>query len=228
MTEAMGLRERKRSETRAGLEAAAVDLVLREGLDGTTVDAICAIVGVSPRTFFNYFDSKEDAILGVTDSGFSEETMREFVDAADRGLASGSALAESVVGLLVAIMAPTPSGSALQKRRFQVVQRYPELLTRHVSQLVKMSENLVTAILMLMERDPRFAANDCGSGVDSPIPGSPATVRENRAMAELLLALAGGAIRVAVREWIDAGGGDQTGMESRATELVRKVTVQLS
>jgi AcrR family transcriptional regulator len=227
MTDVMGLRERKRSETRAGLERAAVDLVLRDGLDGTTVDAICAIVEVSPRTFFNYFDSKEDAILGLNDSGFNETTADDFVAAADRGLASGNALAESVVALLLAIMAPSPSGSALQKRRFQVVRRYPELLSRHVSQLINMSENLISAITMLMARDPRFAANDNGSGVDSPVTGSTATATENRAMAELLLALAGGALRVSVREWVHAGGGDQTGMESRAIELVRKVTEKL-
>ena len=64
-TAPMGLRERKRAQTRHRLEEAAVGLALRDGLDKVTIDAISERADVSPRTFFNYFDSKEDAILGV-------------------------------------------------------------------------------------------------------------------------------------------------------------------
>jgi AcrR family transcriptional regulator len=58
-----GRRERKKQATRNDLRAAALDLAEQRGLSGVTVEAITEQAGVAPRTFFNYFASKEDAII---------------------------------------------------------------------------------------------------------------------------------------------------------------------
>jgi AcrR family transcriptional regulator len=60
---ALGRRERKKRATRDMLRAAALDLVEGKGLAAVTVEAITEQAGVAPRTFFNYFASKEDAVI---------------------------------------------------------------------------------------------------------------------------------------------------------------------
>jgi AcrR family transcriptional regulator len=64
ITEPTGLREAKKAATRRALTMAARRLVVRDGFDAVTVEQIAAAGGVSPRTFFNYFDTKESAVLG--------------------------------------------------------------------------------------------------------------------------------------------------------------------
>jgi AcrR family transcriptional regulator len=56
-----GLRGRKRAATRRALGAAAMQLVTERGLQ-VTVEEIAERAGVSTRTFFNYFSTKEEAI----------------------------------------------------------------------------------------------------------------------------------------------------------------------
>ncbi|MFY1696209.1 TetR family transcriptional regulator [Solwaraspora sp. WMMA2101] len=57
-----GLRERKKAATRAALSWAAIRLTVERGFDDVLVDDIAQAVGVSARTFNNYFSSKAEAI----------------------------------------------------------------------------------------------------------------------------------------------------------------------
>ncbi|MFC4533396.1 TetR family transcriptional regulator [Sphaerisporangium dianthi] len=57
-----GLRERKKQQTRIALSWAAIRLTVERGWDDVRVEDIAAAVGVSPRTFNNYFSSKAEAI----------------------------------------------------------------------------------------------------------------------------------------------------------------------
>ena len=60
----IGLRERKKLNTRNAIERAAVQIVLEQGYEAATAEAIAKRADVSLRTFFNYFPSKDVAIIG--------------------------------------------------------------------------------------------------------------------------------------------------------------------
>jgi AcrR family transcriptional regulator len=63
MTSDLGLRERKKQATRAALSEAAWTLMVERGIDAVSPEAVAEAVNVSPRTFRNYFGSREEAIL---------------------------------------------------------------------------------------------------------------------------------------------------------------------
>ena len=70
-----GLRERKRRETLHRIAEQGLKLFLTNGYEATTLDAIAEAAGISRRTFFYYFKSKEEILLAWQDGGFNE-TLR--------------------------------------------------------------------------------------------------------------------------------------------------------
>lgn len=76
-----GLRARRRTKTRHEIQQAALTLFERQGFEVTTVDEIARDAGVSPRTFFRYFTTKEESVL-FDMYGF-DDALRECVTGAD-------------------------------------------------------------------------------------------------------------------------------------------------
>jgi AcrR family transcriptional regulator len=66
-----GLRERKRRETRQRIAEVGQRLFLANGYENTTLDAIATEAGISRRTFFSYFKSKDDVVLFWQQAGAS-------------------------------------------------------------------------------------------------------------------------------------------------------------
>jgi AcrR family transcriptional regulator len=62
-----GIRERKRQAVRDHLSDVALRLLADRSFDSVTVDEIAAAAGVSRRTFFRYFTSKEEVVLSFLD-----------------------------------------------------------------------------------------------------------------------------------------------------------------
>jgi AcrR family transcriptional regulator len=68
--DAVGLRERKKAQTRTAISQAVLHLALARGLETVTVDDIALAADVSVRTFHNYFGSKEEALVAAWQSEF--------------------------------------------------------------------------------------------------------------------------------------------------------------
>ncbi|GAA3023191.1 TetR family transcriptional regulator [Gordonia defluvii] len=59
-----GVRALKKARTRTAIRTAAMELFARQGYSSTTVEQIAQAAGVSHTTFFRYFQSKEQVIIG--------------------------------------------------------------------------------------------------------------------------------------------------------------------
>jgi AcrR family transcriptional regulator len=124
-----GLRERKRRATRRAILLAAIGVVRERGLEGTTVDEISRIADISPRTFFNYFPTKEDAILGEgpeLDPAYADEFI------ADRG-----PILEAMARVFSASMTPVFGDPELAQLRREIMRTHPELAARRMATIYR-------------------------------------------------------------------------------------------
>ncbi|MGZ4661392.1 MAG: TetR/AcrR family transcriptional regulator [Arthrobacter sp.] len=127
-----GLRERKRAATRAAITAVARSLTAERGLNGFTVEEVCEQTDISRRTFFNYFPSKEDAIIGHVDDDFPAEIVERFM-AGGAGSPAG-AISESLLSDLVQLsldLSERMSASEEETRQLiGVIKKEPQLMLR--------------------------------------------------------------------------------------------------
>lgn len=117
----IGLRERKKRATRAQIERCAVNLVVEHGYDAVTVDMICRAAEVSPSTFFNYFGTKDAAVLGVTTWEVPAAAVTTFNES------SGSILLDALI-LIRTTLASREVDRDLSRMRFQIIHDNGELL----------------------------------------------------------------------------------------------------
>ena len=96
VTTRAGLRERKKQATRKALREAALRLALERGPDNVRVDDIAEAAGVSPRTYNNYFSSREQAIVAAV-TAEREARVAAAVAARPAGVRLADAVADAVV-----------------------------------------------------------------------------------------------------------------------------------
>lgn len=113
--------------TAARLTTVSRRLTAAQGLNGFTIEEVCDEVGVSRRTFFNYFPSKEDAVLGIDESEEGARLAEEFLQFGSRGW---TAVLDDLVDIAAAHAEQIGFGLAEHADFHAALEREPKLLIR--------------------------------------------------------------------------------------------------
>nr|WP_228532735.1 TetR family transcriptional regulator [Micromonospora sp. ANENR4] len=151
-------------------------LVAERGLDQVTVEEISEAADVSARTFFNYFPSKDEALLG--DQPTDREVLAARIVAAPPELSAFDALRQAFDDVVEAIEADRD----VWLLRLRVIAANPSLLPRLISGNAETEQVIVAAV-----------ATRLGLG---PCHGHPT----------LVTTVAGAVFRTALMQWVERPG----------------------
>ena len=150
----LGRRARKRRATENAIEDAAVTLALKHGMDQVTVDEICARADVSRSTFFNYFATREAAIIGrvieipVLSDAFP--VLDSCPDDLPRGL----------YRLFFAAVGHNFVDTKISKKRHQLSQAQPEAAQARLTMIMQSAITLTNVASAWLEKHPHRAVLD--------------------------------------------------------------------
>jgi AcrR family transcriptional regulator len=145
------------ARTREELTRSARRLTAQRGLAGFTVEELCDEVGISRRTFFNYFHSKDDAIVGRSEDGFSAAAEEAFVASERRGRGTvGPALLADLLELFTTEIERVGVSPAEVGAFIAAVAKEPQLLTR----MMQSGGDRLRYVIELVERREGLAAGD--------------------------------------------------------------------
>ena len=119
---------------------AALRLVDERGFDKVTVEDISAAADVSPRTFFNYFATKDEALFG--DRRSDALGMRERILAADPEMSVLAAILQATWPLLAGMEAERKNWV----RRLHVMKKNPTLVAALMARSERLESDLVLTI----------------------------------------------------------------------------------
>ena len=188
----LGLRERNKLRTRQEIADATIRLAAARGLEHVTVEQIAAAADVAPRTFFRYFDSKEDALLA--DHPERLELLRETLKSRPASEGPLTAVRASILDLA----GDLEDHRDLMLCKVQLMENNPTLRGRSLEMMGDLERMIAEA---LAERTGVDLATDFRPLV---IAGAVCT-----------------AMRVAIDRWGAMGGtGDLTAMVDSALDLL--------
>jgi AcrR family transcriptional regulator len=177
-----GLRERTRQLVAREITETAEALFIERGYEATTIDDIAAAVGMSRRSVFRYFPTKEDLVLGKLDF-LADELIRAF-----RARPDGEDVWDSlraVFELLVPIVDTLDKDSVAAPMQ-RVIFSTPSLLSAYLGMQQRMQDVIVAGI---RERSAARGA--------SYAPGDPAP--------HAVTAAAFGCLVAAQKAWLEEG-----------------------
>ncbi|WUS95880.1 TetR/AcrR family transcriptional regulator [Streptomyces sp. NBC_00708] len=172
----LGLRERKKRATRDALAGAALRMAADRGFEHVTVEAVTGAVGVSVRTFFNYFPCLEDAITRPAQEN-AERTRRAVLNAPEH-LTALEALSEAIAQELASI----EEDHERWELQMAVLKKSPALLPHFLAARGADETAMVAVVAERLGQDP-----------------------ESDLYPRLLAHVAVAAVRAAVEVWVATG-----------------------
>jgi AcrR family transcriptional regulator len=119
------LTQRRVEETRTEIFQAAIDLFIAQGFDGTSMEDVASAAGVSRRTLYRYFGTKDDIVF---------EPPREWLGVMNEALASreeGETTRAVFRRALLAVAGHVERDAANVLRAYSVLASSPKLASRH-------------------------------------------------------------------------------------------------
>lgn len=197
-----GVAARKRQVVRDELGEAALRLIASRGFDETTVDEIVAAAGVSRRTFFRYFASKEDVVVELLGDLGAE------LGAALRGRPADEPVVDSLRVAMADVMRHATDDHGPKPRRLAtLILQTPSLRARYLARQDQWHADLVRIVV-----ERAYPGPDVADGAEDPPPEL-----LGRAAAQVGVALV--AFDLALRDW--ALSGAEIVEESLDTALER-------
>lgn len=140
VTSVVGRRERKKQATRAALREAALRLSLRHGVENVTVEQIAEEADIALRTFFNYFSSKEEAVV-ASFSLAAEEITAQF-----RARPRSESVLRAFREAVLVVMNESDALSQQYVEALQLIRRAPSLVPQQLAVLAAQQQTLAEAI----------------------------------------------------------------------------------
>jgi AcrR family transcriptional regulator len=136
----LGLRDRKKLATRLALSQAAIRLAVEHGLEEVRIEDIAAAANVSPRTFSNYFASKEDAFV------FLGVARAEQIGVVLRARPAGESLTTALTHAVLAQYAAADPLDSQRMTQIRLIVSAPALRGAYLKTLAASEQALAEAI----------------------------------------------------------------------------------
>ncbi|MCQ9371310.1 TetR/AcrR family transcriptional regulator [Corynebacterium sp. 35RC1] len=149
------------------IELHATTLVLERGYSLVTVEDIAQAAGVSKRTFFNYFQNKQQAVLGMEPRRPTEEEEQRFLTTVHPDL-------PLAVLRLCTNTALSPEhdlyfDAATQRRRKAIIDQDPALFHEFMSRIHNLHPHFESLVVRYLEAHPNQRRTGLGLEVEASL-----------------------------------------------------------
>ena len=181
------LRERRRQETAELILDAVLNLMADAGIDGLTMEAVAARVGVSPRTVYRYFPDRASLLTAALDRHNDAVPFASPASPEQIGAAYGEVFSrlDDVPGIVQAVLAARVAGSLRCDARSQRIREIEEALAPACDRLPRQEDEQATAVIVYLANALAWLSLRDESGLDGQQSGAAITWAIDTLVADL-------------------------------------------